>query len=56
MPPVSEKQRRLMWAVSNSPAVAKKTGIPQKVGKEFAQTDPGGKLPKRAPKKKGSKP
>jgi hypothetical protein len=25
-------------------------GIPQKVGKEFAKADPGGKLPKVAPK------
>jgi hypothetical protein len=26
-------------------------GIPKKVGKEFAASDKGGKLPKRAPKK-----
>jgi hypothetical protein len=30
-------------------------GIPAKVGKEFIKADPGGKLPLRAPKKKGTK-
>jgi hypothetical protein len=28
--------------------------IPQKVGKEFMKADKGGKLPPKAPKKKGS--
>lgn len=39
-----------MWAAA---AGRSTLGIPKKVGKEFAQADPGGKLPKRAPKKKG---
>jgi hypothetical protein len=30
-------------------------GIPKKVGREFSEADPGGKLPKRLPKKKGKK-
>jgi hypothetical protein len=47
MPPVSENQRRLMRAVANDPAVAKKTGVSQKVAKEFNAADKGGKLPKR---------
>lgn len=43
MPAVSAAQRRLMFA-----AAAKKGGaggVSQAVGKEFANADPGGKLP-----------
>ena len=44
MPPKSQAQRRAMRAA----AAGKSTlGIPKKVGKEFSQSDPGGKLPKR---------
>ncbi|MER9336462.1 hypothetical protein NKJ06_21120 [Mesorhizobium sp. M0293] len=50
MPPKSEAQRRLMQAAAHDPEVAAKTGVPVKVAKEFADADPGGKLPK---KKKG---
>lgn len=47
MPPVSEKQRKAMFAA----AAGKSTiGIPKSVGKEFADSDPGGRLPE---KKKG---
>lgn len=49
MPAVSEAQRRLMFA-----AAAKKGGVggvPQSVGKDFAEADPGGKLPERKDKK-----
>jgi len=35
MPAVSDKQKRFMQAVANSPAFAQKVGVPQKVGKEF---------------------
>jgi len=45
MPAVSEAQRRLMFA-----AAAKKGGVggvSQAVGKEFANADPGGKLPEK---------
>ena len=41
MPSVSAKQHRLMAAVAENPAVAKKTKIPQSVGKEFMQADKG---------------
>lgn len=41
MPPVSEKQRRLMWATESGA----KTGVPMKVAKEFTKADKGGKLP-----------
>jgi hypothetical protein len=44
MPPVSENQRKAMFAA----AAGKSTlGIPKKVGKEFADADPGGKLPQK---------
>lgn len=36
MPARSKKQFRLMAAVAHSPAFAKKVGISQKVGQEFA--------------------
>jgi hypothetical protein len=43
MPPVSEAQRRLMFAAANKKSGA--GGVPQSVGKEFTNADPGGKLP-----------
>lgn len=49
MPPVSERQRRAMQAAAHGNSTL---GIPQKVGKEFSQSDPGGKLP--AKKKKNN--
>jgi hypothetical protein len=47
---VSRKQNRLMHAVAEDPAVAKKTGVSQKVAKEFVAADKGrkiGKLPEK---------
>jgi hypothetical protein len=44
MPSVSAKQHRLMAAVASNPAVAKKTKIPQSVGKEFMEADKGKKF------------
>jgi hypothetical protein len=44
MPPVSENQRRAMYAAKEGHSTI---GIPQKVGAEFVAADPGGKLPKR---------
>ena len=41
MPSVSKKQHNLMAAVAHDPAFAKKVGIKQSVGKEFAQADKG---------------
>ena len=39
MPSKSPEQKRLMQAVAHSPKFAKKVGIPQAVGKEFAAAD-----------------
>ena len=44
MPSVSGKQHRLMAAVATNPAVARKTKIPQSVGKEFMEADKGKKF------------
>ena len=41
MPSKSPSQHRLMTAVAHSPTFAKKVGISQKVGKEFASADEG---------------
>jgi len=39
MPSKSSEQHKLMSAVAHDPAFARKVGIPQKVGKEFAAAD-----------------
>jgi hypothetical protein len=44
MPSKSSSQHNLMQAVAHNPAFAKKTGIPQKVAKEFAKADEGKKF------------
>jgi hypothetical protein len=44
MPSVSKKQHNFMEAVANNPAFAKKAGVPQSVGKEFASADKGMKF------------
>jgi hypothetical protein len=44
MPSKSPSQHRLMEAVAHNPAFAKKVGVPQKVGKEFAKADEGKKF------------
>jgi hypothetical protein len=44
MPSKSPSQHRLMQAVAHNPAFAKKVGISQKVGKEFAKADEGKKF------------
>jgi hypothetical protein len=44
MPSKSSSQHNLMEAVAHNPAFAKKVGIPQKVGKEFAKADKGKKF------------
>jgi hypothetical protein len=46
MPSKSKKQHNLMEAVAHSPAFAKKVGIKQSVGKEFAAADKGKKFKK----------
>ena len=44
MPSKSSSQHNLMSAVAHNPAFAKKVGISQKVGKEFAKADEGKKF------------
>ena len=44
MPPVSEKQRRAMYAAKEGRSTL---GIPRSVGREFVAADKGGKLPLR---------
>jgi len=44
MPSKSPSQHRLMEAVAHNPAFAKKVGISQKVGKDFANADEGNKF------------
>jgi hypothetical protein len=44
MPSVSKKQHNFMEAVAHSPAFAKKVGIKQSVGKDFAAADKGKKF------------
>ena len=41
MPSVSKKQHNFMAAIANNPSFAKKVGIKQSVGKEFASADKG---------------
>jgi len=52
MPPVSEAQRRLMWAAASKKGGA--GGVSQSVGKEFAGADPGGKLPAKKKSKRAA--
>ena len=44
MPSVSKKQHNFMEAIAHSPSFAKKVGVPQKVGKDFATADKGKKF------------
>ena len=44
MPSVSQKQHNLMAMVANNPAAAKRVGIPQSVGQDFAAADKGIKI------------
>lgn len=44
MPSSSQKQHNLMAMVAHDPSAAKRTGISQKAGKEFMQTDKGKKF------------
>lgn len=44
MPSSTAKQAKLMRAVAHNPAFAKKVGIPQSVGKDFAEADKGRKF------------
>ena len=44
MPSKSKKQARFMAAVANNPSFAKKAGVSQSVGREFADADKGRKF------------
>jgi hypothetical protein len=44
MPSTSKKQHNFMAAVANSPAFAKKVGVPQSVGQDFTKADKGRKF------------
>ena len=46
MPSTSKKQHNFMEAIAHSPSFAKKVGIPQSVGKDFANADKGRKFSK----------
>ncbi len=46
MPSVSKKQHNFMEAVAHNPAFAKKSGVPQSVGKDFSMADKGRKFSK----------
>jgi len=46
MPSSSKKQHNFMEAIAHSPSFAKKVGVPQKVGKDFAAADKGRKFSK----------
>ena len=50
MPPKSESQRRAMQAAKSGKSTL---GIPKDVGRDFAASDPGGKLPERVEGKEG---
>lgn len=39
MPSTSDKQHNFMEAIAHSPEFAKKAGVPQSVGKDFAKAD-----------------
>jgi hypothetical protein len=41
MPSVSKKQHNFMEMIANSPKMAKKVGVSQSVGKDFAAADKG---------------
>ena len=46
MPSTSKKQHNFMAAVANNASFAKKAGVPQSVGKDFADADKGKKFGK----------
>lgn len=46
MPSTSKKQHNFMEAIAHNPSFAKKVGVPQSVGSDFAQADKGRKFAK----------
>ena len=47
MPTVSKKQHNFMEMVAHDPAAAKRVGVPQSVGKDFAEADKAQGKPKQ---------
>lgn len=47
MPSKSKKQHDFMEAIAHDPKFAKKAGVPQKVGKDFANADKGKPVAKK---------
>ena len=54
MPSKSKKQHNFMEMIAHDPEAAKRTGVPQKVGREFVDADKakGRKALKKLPEKK----
>ena len=52
MPSHSKKQHNFMEAIAHSPSFAKKAGVPQSVGKDYAEADKGRKFSKGGEMKK----
>jgi len=52
MPSKSKAQHNFMEAIAHSPSFAKKVGVPQKVGQDFAKADKGRKFSKGGDMKK----
>jgi hypothetical protein len=46
MPSTSKKQHKFMEAVAHNPSFAKRVGVPQSVGQDFASADKGRKFSK----------
>lgn len=55
MPSKSPAQHRLMEMVAHDPAAAKRLGIPQSVGREFALADMGRKIGKKVQQRQKGK-
>ena len=51
MPSTSKKQHNFMEAIAHNPAFAKKVGVPQSVGQDFATADKGKKFKESGMKK-----
>ena len=55
MPSTGRKQHNFMEAIAHSPAFAKKVGVPQKVGRDFANADKAAGKFKPKPKRRKRK-
>ena len=53
MPSVSGRQHRFMEMVAHNPAAAKRVGVPQSVGRDFAEADKGKHFPGKSHRQPG---